>query len=167
MKKKIKSFREVCAICHKLQQSGKKVVFCHGFFDIFHRGHAELLTRAKTLGDILVVGVDHDDNAKIVKGSNRPINDHNSRMFVVACIESVDYVFLIKSLKNIANTQDFYFGKIYRTLKPDIVATSIKAGKYGSLKKKQALKVGATFVDIKKGLYKKRTSYILKHLELE
>jgi len=81
---KIKSFRTVCKIGRGFQKKGKKVVFCHGFFDILHRGHVTLLVEARKLGDVLVVGVDHDNNAKILKGPNRPINDHNSRMFVLA-----------------------------------------------------------------------------------
>jgi len=101
MKKKIRNFDEVCKICHKLQGEGKRIIFVHGFFDILHRGHVTLLNEAKKLGDVLVVGVDHDDNAKILKGPGRPINDHDSRMFVLASLEPVNYVFLIRSFKTV------------------------------------------------------------------
>lgn len=99
MHKKIKSFKQVCKICKNLQNKGKKKVFVHGVFDILHRGHVTLLREAKKLGDVLVVGVDHDDNARILKGPKRPINDHESRIFILSSIESVDLVFLIPSFK--------------------------------------------------------------------
>src|SRR3990167_8967044 len=114
MSKKIQSFRQVCKICRKLQKDGKKIVFCHGFFDILHRGHVTLLVEAKKLGDILVVGVDHDDNAKILKGPNRPINDHKSRMFVLANLEPIDYIFLIDSIKKMPKTKlEVYYSEEY------------------------------------------------------
>lgn len=164
---KIKSFKEVCRICHKLQKEGKKIVFCHGFFDILHRGHVTLLVEAKKLGDILVVGVDHDDNAKILKGPQRPINDHDSRMYVLANFEPVDYVFLIPSFKNKKELSIYYSKNIYEPLQPDIVATSLRAGKYGEMKMQQANQIGAEFVDINKDIYENRTSKIVEILGLD
>lgn len=166
---KIKSFEQVCKICRKLQNEGKRIVFCHGFFDILHRGHVTLLVEAKKLGNVLVVGVDHDDNAKILKGPERPINDHESRMFVLANLEPVDYVFIIDSFKdksvNINN--DFYLKEYYIKLRPNIVASSLKAGNFGLLKKQQAEKVGAEFADISNYIHRVNTSKIIKLLGLE
>ena len=169
MNKKIKPFKDVCKVCHSLQRKGKKIVFVHGFFDILHKGHVTLLVEAKKLGDVLVVGVDHDDNAKILKGPNRPINDHNSRMFVLANLEAVDYVFLIDSFKKtiIGKDLEALCVRYYEKLRPDIVATCVKAGKYGDLKRRQAEAVGIKFVDIKNSLYDIGTSKIIKILGLE
>jgi len=108
MKKKIRPFKSICRITSKCKKNGKKIVFVHGFFDILHRGHVTLLQEAKKLGDILVVGIDNDDNARILKGPNRPINDHDSRMFVISSIEHVDLVFLIPSFKKVKNIDFFY-----------------------------------------------------------
>lgn len=142
------------------------MVLVHGFFDILHRGHVTLLVEAKKLGDVLAVGVDHDDNARILKGPGRPINDHDSRMFVLANLEPVDYVFLISSFKKLKKMDDIYnFCKeFYLDLKPDVVVTSVKAGKFGLLKKKQAEASGAKFVDIDHGIYDKKTTKIIKLL---
>ncbi len=166
--RKIKSFKEICEIASKLKKKGKKIVLVHGFFDVLHKGHVTLLVEAKKLGNVLVVGIDHDDNAKILKGPNRPINNHDSRMFVVANMEPVDYVFLIGSIKgkNINLIEDFYCQEIYKRLAPDIVASCLKAGKHGHLKKKQAEDVGAKFVDINL-IYDIHTTNILKIFGLE
>ena len=171
-KEKIKSFKQVCEICHKLQKKGKKIVFYHGFFDILHRGHVTLLIEAKNLGDVLVVGVDHDDNARILKGLGRPINDHESRMFVLSNLEPVNYVFLIDSFKKDYlvggdKTVSKYLDRIYLKLRPDIVATCMKAGKYGDLKKQHAKLVSARFIDIKCALYDKNTTKTIKILGLD
>jgi len=166
--KKIKSLKRICQISKKLQKGGKKMVFCHGFFDILHRGHVTLLAEAKKLGEILVVGADHDDNARIFKGPNRPFNDHQSRMFVLANLETVDYVFLIPSFKqkDRQTINEFYL-KLYSDLKPTMIATSLKAGQHGLLKKKQAKKAGIKFKDINQGIYDKRISKLIQSLEKE
>jgi rfaE bifunctional protein nucleotidyltransferase chain/domain len=169
MNDKVKPFNEVCTICHDLQKHGKKVVFVHGFFDILHRGHVTLLIEAKKLGDILVVGIDHDENAKLMKGMKRPINDQESRMFILSNITSIDYVFLIPSVKNVKKDDwNLFWGKnIYGNLKPDIVASAMKAGLYGDRKRNNAESVGAKFVDIDHGFYDKSTTSIAKAFGLE
>lgn len=162
-KGKIKSFQMVCRICHKLQKEGKKVVFCHGFFDILHKGHVTLLVEAKKLGDILVVGVDHDDNAKILKGPERPINDHDSRLFVLANLEVVDFVFLVPSFKVSKNIDNFWL-KIYRKLNPNLIASSLKAGKFGDMRKEKSEEINAKFVDLSDYLHPFNTTKIYKIL---
>jgi rfaE bifunctional protein nucleotidyltransferase chain/domain len=168
MQKKIKSFKEVCKICKEFKKKEKKIVFCHGFFDILHSGHVTLLVAAKKHGDILVVGVGHDDNARLFKGPKRPINDHDSRMFMLANLECVDYVFLIESLKTRFSEKEEFYGKdLYTGLKPDIIATCVKAGKYGSLKRKHAQEAGIKFLDVDRGFYDKSTTKIIELLGLD
>jgi D-beta-D-heptose 7-phosphate kinase/D-beta-D-heptose 1-phosphate adenosyltransferase len=168
MMKKIRSFRSICRVVRKLQKEGQRVVFVHGFFDILYRGHVTLLVKAKKLGDVLVVGVDHDDNARIIKGPGRPINDHDSRMFVLSQLEPVDYVFLIPSFKENKKTkrvQDFFCDQIYAELGPDIIATCVKAGKYRRLKEKHARAAGAKFVDVDHGIYDVSATNIIEKLK--
>ena len=93
MNSKIKTFKEACLLNRSFKKQGKKVVFALGVFDILHHGHVYLLTEAKKLGDILVVGVECDINVKVLKGESRPINKLKSRLFVVSNIVGVDYVF--------------------------------------------------------------------------
>jgi len=163
MKEKIKTFKQVVKIARQLKKEGKRIVFCHGVFDILHKGHVTLLAEAKKLGDILVVGVDCDENARILKGPGRPINEGWARMFVLAHLEPVDFVFLIPSFKGVKNIHDFY-DKFYLELRPDFVATCVKAGKHGHFKKMHAEACGAKFVDIKNSIYDKTTTKTIELL---
>ncbi len=76
----------------ELRKEGKKVVFTNGVFDIIHRGHIEYLSKAKALGDILVVGINSDDSVRRIKGEKRPIVPEDDRAFVMAHLTPVDYV---------------------------------------------------------------------------
>jgi len=75
-----------------LKASGKKIVFTNGVFDIIHRGHVEYLTEAKSLGDILIVGLNSDSSVKMIKGEKRPIVAEENRAYVLANLKPVDYV---------------------------------------------------------------------------
>lgn len=70
----------------------KKTVFTNGCFDILHYGHVKYLREAKSKGDILIVGLNSDRSTQRLKGKNRPINTQKDRAFVLASLESVDYV---------------------------------------------------------------------------
>jgi D-glycero-beta-D-manno-heptose 1-phosphate adenylyltransferase len=73
--------------------SNKKIVFTNGCFDILHRGHVTYLNQAKSLGDILVVGLNSDASVKrLGKGEDRPINKEQDRKFVLSQLRSVDFV---------------------------------------------------------------------------
>lgn len=72
----------------------KKVVFTNGCFDIIHSGHVSYLNEAKSLGDVLVVGLNSDTSVKRLKGDSRPINDERSRKFVLENLKAVDHVFI-------------------------------------------------------------------------
>ena len=75
-----------------LKQSGKKIVFTNGCFDILHPGHVSYLAEAKSLGDILVVGLDTDSSVKKLKGESRPIQNQDARAKVLSALRSVDYI---------------------------------------------------------------------------
>jgi D-glycero-beta-D-manno-heptose 1-phosphate adenylyltransferase len=77
---------------NELKAQNKKVVFTNGVFDIIHRGHVEYLTEAKSLGDILIVGLNSDSSVKIIKGEKRPVVNEENRAFVLANLKPVDYV---------------------------------------------------------------------------
>ena len=78
--------------CKKIRQSGKKIVFTNGCFDIIHVGHVRYLTTAKSFGDILIIGLNSDESVKILKGENRPINNEKDRAEVLLGLKAVDYV---------------------------------------------------------------------------
>ena len=70
----------------------QRVVFTNGCFDILHRGHAEYLRAARSLGDLLVVGLNSDDSVRRLKGPSRPVNLQEDRAYVLASLEAVDVV---------------------------------------------------------------------------
>jgi rfaE bifunctional protein nucleotidyltransferase chain/domain len=79
---------------NELKAQGKKIVFTNGVFDIIHRGHVEYLTEAKSLGDILIVGLNSDSSVKMIKGDKRPIVAEENRAYVLANLKPVDYVII-------------------------------------------------------------------------
>ena len=76
----------------RLQSSGKRIVFTNGCFDILHPGHIDLLTRARQLGDALVVAINSDSSVRRLKGSSRPIFPEDERAEILSALEVVDYV---------------------------------------------------------------------------
>ena len=89
---KLISIDKLVEIREKLKKEGKKVVFTNGCFDILHRGHVEYLSKAKQLGDVLIVGVNSDSSVKRIKGNKRPIIPQDDRIAVLSAIEFIDYI---------------------------------------------------------------------------
>ena len=143
--------------------AGQKTVLVHGIFDLLHFGHVKLLAEAKKHGDVLIVGVEPNSNTKIIKGPNRPIHDEAARCFVLAHLAPVDYVFLIPEYPSAVN-QDAFYVELYQTLNPNVVATCVKAGPHGPLKRQHAKDLGIAFIDID-SQYAKNTSAILAQLQ--
>lgn len=74
------------------KRQGKKIVFTNGCFDILHSGHVAYLNKAKTFGDILIVGINSDESVRRLKGPSRPINALEDRAQVLAAISCVDHI---------------------------------------------------------------------------
>src|ERR1044072_6832795 len=74
------------------RDSGARIVFANGCFDVLHVGHVRYLAGASELGDILIVGVNSDEQVSIQKGAGRPVLPAMERAEIVAALESVDYV---------------------------------------------------------------------------
>jgi D-glycero-beta-D-manno-heptose 1-phosphate adenylyltransferase len=85
---------ELKSIRDRLKKEGKKVVFTNGCFDIVHRGHVDYLTKAKAIGDVLIVGMNTDASVKRLKGPSRPVVCEDDRAFVLGALKAVDYVCL-------------------------------------------------------------------------
>ncbi|MGE4456336.1 MAG: D-glycero-beta-D-manno-heptose-7-phosphate kinase [Arcobacteraceae bacterium] len=88
----IKSKDEMIKIVSNLKSKGKRIVFTNGCFDILHRGHVSYLDKAKSLGDVLILGLNSDASVRRLKGEDRPINHEDDRAFVLAALEAVDFV---------------------------------------------------------------------------
>lgn len=95
---KIKTASELKSALKKLKTERKTIVFTNGCFDILHAGHVSYLERAKSLGDILVVGLNSDSSVKRLKGKMRPIINQKNRAMVLSALECVDFVVIFSSL---------------------------------------------------------------------
>jgi rfaE bifunctional protein nucleotidyltransferase chain/domain len=78
--------------CRALREAGMRVVFTNGGFELLHVGHVRALQEARSLGDVLVVGVNDDDSVRTLKGPNRPVVPAAERAEVLAALACVDYV---------------------------------------------------------------------------
>ncbi|MBM4347548.1 MAG: D-glycero-beta-D-manno-heptose 1-phosphate adenylyltransferase [Deltaproteobacteria bacterium] len=94
MKEKIKAREELHRIIKDLKAKGKKTVFTNGCFDLLHVGHIRYLEKAKSLGDILVVGLNSDQSVRTIKGPERPILPEGERAEVLSGLWCVDYITL-------------------------------------------------------------------------
>ncbi|MCM8761989.1 MAG: D-glycero-beta-D-manno-heptose 1-phosphate adenylyltransferase [Candidatus Omnitrophica bacterium] len=115
---KIKSFREIEKISRQLKKKGRKIVFTNGCFDILHKGHIRLLKKAKSLGDVLIVGLNTDSSVRRLKGKDRPFLKEDDRAEILSALEMVDYVVLFP--------QDTPY-KLIKIIKPDVL---VKGGDY-------------------------------------
>ena len=92
--KKIVPIDNLENIISKLKRKGKKVVLCHGVFDLLHIGHIKHFEEARKNGDILIVSITED--RFVNKGPNRPYFNINLRSEALAALELIDYVFISK-----------------------------------------------------------------------
>ncbi len=92
----IKSFEEIEILAKKLHDKRKKIIFTNGCFDILHAGHVKYLEEAKSYGDILILGLNADSSVRKLKGPTRPINNQDDRAYILASLESVDYVVIFE-----------------------------------------------------------------------
>ena len=88
----VKSLQEIKAIREKFKKEKKKVVFTNGCFDLIHAGHVDYLSKARNLGDVLIVGLNSDASVKRLKGDKRPILLEAERAFLISNLKPVDYV---------------------------------------------------------------------------
>ncbi len=95
-----------------------KKVFTNGCFDILHRGHIELLSYCKELGETVIVGINSDASVKRLKGSNRPINCQEDRKLLLESLKFVDKVIVFE--------EDTPYNLI-KNVMPDLI---VKGGDY-------------------------------------
>lgn len=84
--------KDVTELCRRLRRRGRKIVFTNGVFDIIHMGHVSYLTKARALGDVLIIGLNADVSVHRIKGPSRPINSQADRAGVLSALVMVDYV---------------------------------------------------------------------------
>ena len=87
---KILQLHKLAEKLEELKRHGKKIVHCHGCFDLMHPGHIKHFQAAKNMGDVLVVTITPDKY--VDKGPDRPVFTQNLRAETIAALECVDYV---------------------------------------------------------------------------
>ena len=114
------SIQDIESFVNNLRQKNAnvRIVFTNGIFDILHRGHVTYLEEAKSLGDILILGLNSDESARRLKGKDRPFVDQDDRAFVLSRLESVDIVSIFEDDTPI---------NLIKNIKPDVL---VKGGDY-------------------------------------
>lgn len=103
---------------NKWRSEEKVIVFTNGCFDIIHRGHVEYLSKAKSFGDILILGLNSDDSVRKLKGANRPFVPEKDRAYILSQLIPVDAVSVFEEETPL---------KIIKLVMPDIL---VKGGDY-------------------------------------
>jgi D-glycero-beta-D-manno-heptose 1-phosphate adenylyltransferase len=86
------SQEELLQVTGRETRGQRRVVFTNGCFDLLHPGHIQTLESARSLGDILVVGVNSDRSVCALKGAGRPVVAESERAEILAALEAVDFV---------------------------------------------------------------------------
>jgi rfaE bifunctional protein nucleotidyltransferase chain/domain len=107
----IVELKELLGLLEKVRGK-KKIVFTNGCFDILHVGHADYLNRAKSLGDILVVGINSDASVRRIKGEKRPILPQQMRAYLLDNLKPVDYVVIFEEDTPL---------ELIKAIKPDVL----------------------------------------------
>jgi D-beta-D-heptose 7-phosphate kinase/D-beta-D-heptose 1-phosphate adenosyltransferase len=118
----------------RLKKQREKIVFTNGCFDLLHAGHISLLQKAKSLGDILIVGLNTDRSVRKLKGKGRPVVPEKERALILSALRDVDFVVFFSEPTPI---------NLIRALSPDVL---VKGADY-----KNSQIVGANWVNANGG----------------
>lgn len=91
---RIVSKEELIELLGRPNRGSRRVVFTNGCFDLLHPGHIRTLEQARSLGDVLVVGLNDDASVSKAKGDSRPVIFQDERAELLAALEAVDFVVL-------------------------------------------------------------------------
>ena len=89
---KILTLEELSVKSRECRDSGKKVVLCHGTFDLLHAGHIRYLQTAAAFADIFILGLNSDSSVRKLKGLRRPIMSQADRALLLSALEAIDCV---------------------------------------------------------------------------
>ena len=103
---------EAAQLVHVLRRAGRTIVFTNGVFDLLHPGHVRYLEAARREGDVLIVGVNSDRSAGVIKQPGRPVVPERERAEVIGALACVDAVLIFDQ-----ETPD----TVIRGLRPDVL----------------------------------------------
>ncbi len=115
---KIKNLDVLTRIIEAEKGRGKKIVFTNGCFDLLHVGHVKYLQKARSLGDILVLGLNSDASIRRLKGEKRPLICEEERAHILAALDCIDYVLVFEEDTPL---------RMITALRPDVL---VKGGDY-------------------------------------
>ena len=115
---RIKSREALVSTVRRAKKSGKKIVFTNGCFDILHMGHVKYLEKARSFGDLLIVGLNSDQSVRRLKGDGRPVNPQYDRAYLLAALDAVDFVTVFE--------EDTPY-ELIKAIEPDVL---VKGGDY-------------------------------------
>src|SRR6267142_5273286 len=103
--------QEAAHLAARLRAEGQRIVLANGCFDLLHVGHVRYLEAAKALGDVLIVGINSDEQTRRLKGEGRPLIPQDQRAEIIASVAAVDFVTIF---------DEPTVTELLLTLKPDI-----------------------------------------------
>lgn len=112
----IHNLKKLSPLVEQYRREKKKIVLTQGSFDMVHIGHARYCEKAKSYGDVLIVGVDSDDKVRARKGPDRPIVPEDERLEMLTHLRAVDLV-VLKSL-------DAPKWELIKLIKPDVLVAT-------------------------------------------
>jgi D-beta-D-heptose 7-phosphate kinase/D-beta-D-heptose 1-phosphate adenosyltransferase len=115
---KIKNLDALEVIIAAEKAHGRKIVFTNGCFDLLHVGHVKYLQKARSYGDILVLGLNSDASIRRLKGERRPLIGQEERAHILAALDCIDYVVIFDEDTPL---------NLINTLKPSVL---VKGGDY-------------------------------------
>lgn len=112
----VKDYKKLEEIVGALKTIGAKIVLTQGTFDFIHIGHFLYLEKARSMGDVLIVGIDSDEKVRKRKGPDRPIVSEKERLEMLTHVRHVDLV----TLKN----SDMPKWQLIKLIKPDVLVAT-------------------------------------------
>ena len=109
---KILALDDLVARLNSMRESGQKIVFTNGCFDLLHVGHVRYLAEARSHGDLLIVGLNSDASVQMIKGPQRPIVPQAHRAEILASLMCVDHVVIFEEPDPL---------RLIQTVKPDVL----------------------------------------------
>lgn len=89
---KIKGRDILSMLLERERERGRRIVFTNGCFDLLHVGHVKYLQKARSLGDLLVLGLNSDASIRRLKGPKRPLIGEEERAHLMAALKCIDFV---------------------------------------------------------------------------
>lgn len=124
----------ILPLIQKAKINNQKTVLVTGVFDVLHQEHINFLTKAKSIGEFLIIGIETDARVEQMKGDQRPNNSQDERLKNLKSLNIADTIFILPD--RFSDSKEHQ--KLISQIKPDILA--ISSHTKHQLKKKKIIK---------------------------